>query len=78
MRLENLRRTRRIASWVPPCRQSAQRKRTVRQVHGQHHELDPKVNPSFALLDPLNQQRDHYQIIGEDEAPLGDVIHTNL
>jgi hypothetical protein len=42
-------------------------------------ELDPlKVNSTFPLPDLPNQPRDCYQIIGEDEASLGDAIPTNL
>jgi hypothetical protein len=37
-----------------------------------------KVNTTFPLPDLLNQPRDCYQIIGEDEAPLGDAMPTNL
>jgi hypothetical protein len=49
--------------------------RTVRQ----EHELDPlKVNPSFILPNLSNQPRQSYQILGEGEVPLVDVIPTNL
>jgi hypothetical protein len=34
----------------------------------------PKVNTSFPLPDLPNQPRDCYQILGEDEASLGDAI----
>jgi hypothetical protein len=37
-----------------------------------------KVNPIFPFPDLPNQPRDLYQIIGEFEASLGDVIPTNL
>jgi hypothetical protein len=35
-----------------------------------------KVNPSFLSPDLSNQPRESYQIIGEVETPLGDVIPT--
>jgi hypothetical protein len=38
----------------------------------------PKVNTPFPLPDLPNQPRESYQIIGEDEAPLGDAIPRNL
>jgi hypothetical protein len=53
--------------------------RTVRQEEFLQPELDPlKVNSTFPLPDLSNQPRDYYQIIGEDEASLGDAIPTNL
>jgi hypothetical protein len=48
-------------------------------VHRQQLEPDLlKVNTTFPLPDLPNQPRESYQIIGEDEAPLGDAIPTNL
>jgi hypothetical protein len=53
--------------------------RTLRQEEFLQPELDPlKVNSIFPLPDLPNQPRDCYQIIGEDEAFLGDAIPTNL
>jgi hypothetical protein len=55
------------------------RPRTVRQEEILQPELDPlKVNSTFPLPDLPNQPRDCYQIIGEDEASLGDALPTNL
>jgi hypothetical protein len=53
--------------------------RTVRQEKFLQPELDPlEVNPTFPLPDLPNQPRDCYQIIGDDEASLGDAIPMNL
>jgi hypothetical protein len=53
--------------------------RTIRQEEILPPELDPlKVNSTFHLPDLPNQPRDCYQMIGEDEASLGDDIPTNL
>jgi hypothetical protein len=67
-------------SWLrPPRGPSARGARTVRMVHRQQLEPDLlKVNTTFPLPDLPNQPRESYQIIGEDEAPLGDAIPTNL
>jgi hypothetical protein len=63
----------------PPRGSSARYPRTVHQEEILQPELDPlKVNSTFPLSDLLNQPRDCYQIIGEDEAPLGDAIPSNL
>jgi hypothetical protein len=52
---------------------------TVRQEGFLQPEADhAKVKPSSPLPDLPNQPRDCYQIIGEDEAALGDPIPTNL
>jgi hypothetical protein len=78
-RTKNMWRTQRTAGWLTPRGQSAQGPRMVRQARRQQTEPDLlKVNTSFPLPDLPNQPRDCYQIIGEDEAPLGDVIPTNL
>jgi hypothetical protein len=37
-----------------------------------------KVKPSSPLPNLPNQQKESYQIIGEDEAPLGDAMPMNL
>jgi hypothetical protein len=38
----------------------------------------PKVKTSFPLPNLPNQPRESYQIVGEDEVPLGDAMPTNL
>jgi hypothetical protein len=77
--LRHMRRTQRSAGWLAPRGQSAQGPWTVCQARRQHNEPDHlKVNTSFPLPDHRNQPRDYYQIIGEDEVPLGDAMPTNL
>jgi hypothetical protein len=62
-----------------PHRLFAPTRRTIHQVRTKLLEPDlPKVKPPFPFPDLSNQPRDCYQIIGEDEAPLGDAIPTNL
>jgi hypothetical protein len=52
---------------------------TVRQEDFLHPEPDLlKVKPSSPLPDLPNQPRENYQIIGEDESPIGDAIPMNL
>jgi hypothetical protein len=76
---KNTRRTRRTSDRLAPRGQSARGTRMVHEARRQQIEPDLlKVNTSFPLPDLPNQPRDCYQIIGEDEAPLGDAMPTNL
>jgi hypothetical protein len=54
-------------------------RRTAHVVRRQQLEPDLlEVNTTFPLPDLPNQPRESYEIIGEDEVPLGDAIPTNL